>query len=303
MPDSAHYPIVLAHGIARFDVLTETLLQKINLFMWDLSRDFDRLHYFKGIASYMERHGFAVYKTNVSFAAGVEVRATELAAQIRQITAETGMEKVHIIGHSMGGLDARQMLFQDRKTVNHVATVTSIGTPHNGTVLADYLLADAGEAFIESLRPIIDLDGFLTLTRDRRQAFNELAKEWEAKNPVSYRVYAGFQEFEKILELLKTSYQLIYHQDGENDGLVPVTSQLWTDKLVASDRTVKHIPQNQFPVPADHFNEIGWWDLAELSGTRWWKLNLRREKKAFETAVKEAYLQIAQEVTTAVPPT
>jgi triacylglycerol lipase len=298
MSDSHHYPIVLAHGIARFDVLTDTLLRKINLFLWDLSREFDRLHYFKGIASYLERHGFVVYKTSVSFAAGVETRATEMAAQIRQIVAETGMEKVHIIGHSMGGLDARQMLYQERDMAAHVATVTSIGTPHLGTVLADVLLADGGEDLIQSLRPIIDLEGFLTLTRDKRQAFNELAEDWEAKNPVLYQVYAGSQAYEKILVLLKGAYQLIYKTDGENDGLVPVTSQLWTDKLFAENGTEKQIPQKQFPVPVDHFNEIGWWDLAELTGTRWWNLNLRREKRAFETAVKKAYLHIAQEITT-----
>ena len=179
MTNSHTYPIVLAHGIARFDVLTDTLLRKINQFLWDMSLEVDRLHYFKGIASYLERHGFEVYHTNVSFAAGVEKRATELAVQIRQILAETGQEKVHIIGHSMGGLDARQMLYQERAMAASVASVTSIGTPHLGTMLVDAVLAGGGEHLLARRPPFLDMDGFLTLTTGKRQAFNEVAQEWE----------------------------------------------------------------------------------------------------------------------------
>ncbi len=297
MNNSQQYPIVLAAGIARFDTLTDTLLKKLNLFLWDFSLAFDRFHFFRGVASYLEAHGFDTHHTSVSFAANVVVRAAELAEQIRAILAETGQEKVHIIGQSMGGLDARQMLYQEREMANKVATLTTIGTPHHGAILADYLLTSGGEHLIESLRPFIDLEGFLSLKVDDRLVFNELAEDWEAKNPVFYQVYAGSQEFEKIFLPLKEPYQFILARRGDNDGLVSVSSQLWTDKLIAENGTVKQIPQKQFPVPADHLNQLAWWDLQELSGTQWWDLDLRREKQAFETAVKEAYLSIAREVT------
>ena len=298
-----HYPIVLAHGITRFDVLTNGLLRKINQFLWDFSFEFDRLHYFKGIASYLQRQGFDVHTTSVSYAASVEVRAAELAQQVRQILRKTGQAKVHIIGHSMGGLDARQMIFQEQEMAANVASVTSIGTPHKGTVLADHILAGGGEYLIAALRPFIDATGFLTLTLSKREQFNELAQDWEAKNPVFYQVYTGFQDHEKIMLLLKGTHQFILDADGENDGLVSVSSQLWVDELAAADGTIKQISQRPFPLPVDHLNETGWWDLQELSGACWWCRNLRKEKKAFETAVKEAYLHIAREVTTAVPPT
>jgi hypothetical protein len=45
MLDTQPYPIVLAHGIARFDVLTESLLGKLNLFLWDFNLAFNRLHF------------------------------------------------------------------------------------------------------------------------------------------------------------------------------------------------------------------------------------------------------------------
>ena len=49
------------------------------------------------------------------------------------------------------------------------------------------------------------LDGFLTLTQTKRQAFNEVAEAWEASNPVLYQTYAGSQAFENIMLLLKGS--------------------------------------------------------------------------------------------------
>jgi hypothetical protein len=51
-----NYPIVLAHGIARFDFLVAHLLRTLDLFGLELQLSTDGLNYFKGIA----RHpGFA----------------------------------------------------------------------------------------------------------------------------------------------------------------------------------------------------------------------------------------------------
>ena len=128
-----------------------------------------------------------------------------------------------------------------------VASVTTIGTPHQGTVLVDTILAGGGEHLLAGLWPFLDMDGFLTLTTGKRQAFNEVAQEWEATNPVLYQTYAGSQALENIMLLMQGSYQFIFEQAGENDGLVPVSSQLWTNELVAADGTVKQIANGRFP--------------------------------------------------------
>ena len=303
MNSSQQYPIVLAHGIARFDVLTNSFLRRANLFMWDMSRAFDRLHSFKGIASYLMKYDFEVHQTSVGFADAVEDRAEQLATQIRSILAETGHEKVHIIGHSMGGLDSRQMLFQDRAMAEKVASVTSIGTPHNGTSFADFGLTHGGTAVIEAVESFFNLAGFLTLTRAKRQAFNDMAQDWEAKNPVFYQVYAGSQDRNTLFTPLKLVWSIIFDEEGPNDGLVSHSSQLWTDKLVAADGATKNVPQHEFPLPVDHINEVGWWDISEICGWHWWRVDKWLAKRRFETAVKDTYLKIAREVTTAVPPT
>lgn len=74
-----NYPIILAHGITRPDYLIDFIIRKLNLH--DFSRVADHLHYFKGIASHLRKHGFEVHTTSVSFAANVETRAKDLARE------------------------------------------------------------------------------------------------------------------------------------------------------------------------------------------------------------------------------
>ena len=50
MPNQPKLPIVLAHGIARFDVLLEILKQKLKIPDTELGEHF---HYFKGIKPHL----------------------------------------------------------------------------------------------------------------------------------------------------------------------------------------------------------------------------------------------------------
>ncbi len=102
------FPIVLAHGIARFDVLREKLDERLGLPDNALE---DEFQYFKNIRTYLGKNGFpSVLNTNVNFAGSVKLRAEQLKNRVDEIIAEAGAGKVHIIAHSMGGLDARRMI-------------------------------------------------------------------------------------------------------------------------------------------------------------------------------------------------
>ena len=68
----------------------------------------------------------------------VRLAATQLATRVEQLCEATGFERIHVIGHSMGGLIARyyvQRLGGDER----VHTLVTLGTPHEGTRPA-YLL-------------------------------------------------------------------------------------------------------------------------------------------------------------------
>src|SRR5260221_9170877 len=107
MPVDQRNPIVLVHGIARFDILHELLKEKLSLPENELE---DRFEYFKGIKTHLESHGFRVFHTNQDFAGPVALRAEQLKIRINEIITTEGADRVHLISHSMGALDARHMI-------------------------------------------------------------------------------------------------------------------------------------------------------------------------------------------------
>jgi triacylglycerol esterase/lipase EstA (alpha/beta hydrolase family) len=68
----------------------------------------------------------------------VRVAARRLAEAVEDLVATTGYHRVHVVGHSLGGLVARyyvQRLGGDAR----VHTLVTLGTPHSGTVPAYFL--------------------------------------------------------------------------------------------------------------------------------------------------------------------
>jgi triacylglycerol lipase len=115
------YPIVLAHGLGGFDDL------------------FGVVDYWYGIPNELRDYGGTVFVTTVSQLNSTEQRGEQLIDQIETIVAITGKPKVNLIGHSHGGLDVRYVA---AVRPDLVASVTSVGSPHKGADLADWLAAN-----------------------------------------------------------------------------------------------------------------------------------------------------------------
>lgn len=125
------YPIVLAHGLGGFDEL------------------FGVYDYWYGIPFALTSGGARVFVTTVSQLNSTEARGEQLLAQVQQIVALTGKKKVNLIGHSHGGLDVRYVA---AVRPDLVASVTSVGSPHKGADLADFLRANVrGGSFTETV--------------------------------------------------------------------------------------------------------------------------------------------------------
>jgi len=116
---ATRYPIVLAHGMGGFTQL------------------FGVYEYFYGIPAELRAGGATVYTTSVSAFASSEARGEELLAQVEYIAAASGTGKVNLIGHSQGGLDVRYVL---AARPDLLASVTTVGSPHQGADLADWLI-------------------------------------------------------------------------------------------------------------------------------------------------------------------
>ena len=113
------YPIVLVHGLG----MKDTFFMK----SWGW---IDRI---------LRVQGYTVYKSNVDSFGTVESNAKQLKEEISRILEETGAEKVNIIAHSKGGLDAKYMI-QQMDMAKQVASLTTLCTPHKGSPIASFVM-------------------------------------------------------------------------------------------------------------------------------------------------------------------
>ncbi len=250
------FPIVLAHGVCRFDILWNESLAVDN----NDDPSIDRLHYFRGVRTMLKDKGYDVYHSSVAWAADVDHRAGELKQNILSILDKTGAQKVNIIAHSMGGLDTRHMMFNDRdtgKTHERIASLTTISTPHAGSPFADWGLNNLSQIPFLLKKAGLDVDAFQDLRTESCKAFNERPEvmdfELRCETNTIFQTYAGRQKYWGIFNLLKSPFRIIEEKEGENDGLVSVQSAKWRDEYFKGtlDET-------------DHLNELGWWDVSQL---------------------------------------
>jgi triacylglycerol lipase len=274
------YPIVLAHGVCRFDVLWNQALRV------DESDDprVDNLHYFKGIRTMLNARGYTVYHSRVGWASDVNTRANALKKNLRQILDKAGAKKINIIAHSMGGLDARHMLFNDRnegRIHERVASLITISTPHEGSPFADWALKHFPR-LPETFRKIgLDLNGLKDLQTENCKRFNDdpavKAFEAECESAIQFRTYAGKQTFWGVFSLLKGAFKIIQRKEGENDGLVSIRSARWHGKYF--QETINE---------TDHLNELGWWDPDQLFA--------HESPGALRTRIHALYARIASQL-------
>jgi triacylglycerol lipase len=88
----------------------------------------------------LRRRGFGtVHAVNYSLLTGdIRTAAHELRGHVEQLLERTGAEKLHIVGHSLGGMIARYYV-QHMGGAATVDTLVTLGSPHHGT-LAAYLM-------------------------------------------------------------------------------------------------------------------------------------------------------------------
>lgn len=200
-------PIVLVHGLCGFDRLTA------------LRRPL--LDYFPGIREQLDGVGNRVFHARVSPTAGVAQRAEDLR---RYLNREVPREPVHIIGHSMGGLDARYMISR-LGMADRVLSLTTIGTPHRGSPVADWLVRRFGRLVAPLLRLAnIPCQAFYDLTTESCRRFNEQVPDVPG---VRYFSVAGSCDRRFVGPEWLVPYTIVEQAEGPNDGVVSVASATW----------------------------------------------------------------------------
>ena len=197
-------PIVLVHGLLGFSA--------VRVFGKPL------LKYFHGIEDALEAAGNRVLGAGLSPTAGIAKRAAELRTFLNR---EAPGEPVHILAHSMGGLDARYMISR-LGMESRVLSLTTLGTPHRGSPFADWGVRRLSLTF-KPIARLFDLpdQAFFDLTTESCRAFNAEVPDFPG---VRYFSVAGRCSGPWLAPEWLFPHSVVSQSEGDNDGLVSVAS-------------------------------------------------------------------------------
>jgi triacylglycerol esterase/lipase EstA (alpha/beta hydrolase family) len=119
--DSEHPPVILLHG----------LFQNRSCMLW--------LQHRLKTAGYHQ-----VISINTPPWRNIESLSEQLAKKVDELRIHLKVEKVILIGHSMGGLIARNYV-QSRGGSAYVEAMITLGSPHHGSKLAPFALSPMGK--------------------------------------------------------------------------------------------------------------------------------------------------------------
>lgn len=231
------YPVVLVHGLFGFDQIGPA-------------------DYFYAIPKALRDGGATVYTPAVSAANSNEVRGEQLLQTLRSLKATYGYTKFNLVGHSQGGETSRYVAAVAPELV---ASVTTVGTPHFGSKVADALgsvasvplLGPTLVALVNGLASVISfISGSPALPQDALGALQSLnsagAADFNAKYPqgapteacgsgpgsvngVSYYSVGGTSVLTNPLDISDPILALgaLTYGTEANDGLVGKCSSHW----------------------------------------------------------------------------
>jgi triacylglycerol lipase len=220
-----------------------------------IPQQFLGLNYFRDVKPHLELKGHTVLPPVVPPLAKCVERATILADKIAE---RFGNDPVHIIAHSMGGLDCRVMIgngFRGLDQPGRVLSLTTLSTPHQGSPVADQIVGDdpddAGSQALDLLDALhVDTGALRDLTAAATRAMPDIAKTHPHIRIRSFAA-SGRTSGLQTCVAMKATYDYVKaktHQD--NDGVVAVGSSRYGEF--------------QEPTwPCDHIEMVGY-DLDTL---------------------------------------
>lgn len=222
-PRGAPLPVVLVHGLFGFD---------------RIGVPGARFDYFRGISAHLASLGCTAHAVKLPMMSSVPERAKALVAAIDALPHE----RMDLIAHSLGGLDARYALARLGLS-SRVRSLVTIGTPHHGSPLADLF----HEGQLDWLRRLVGVLGLPITALEwlSSSALDRFNREITDVPGVRYAsVVGGLEKGSPVPITLMASHAWLTRVAGANDGVVPVSSQFWGETLAE--------------INADHFAQIGW---------------------------------------------
>jgi len=210
-------PVVLHHGLFGYD---------------EIKLGSKRISYFLGIDKAILDRGHPLIVPRVHPCGATAKRAGQLKKTILdQLRAmDRASERVVIIAHSLGGLDARYMLSK-LEMADRVAALVTITTPHRGSPYADWVVRNVGRR-MGGLRMMqllgIDVGGILDLTTENCSRFNDEITDVPG---VRYYSVSAARPRNQVPAFAQHAHRTVYEAEGDNDALVSIKSSTWANHL------------------------------------------------------------------------
>lgn len=206
-------------------------------------------------AMHLRLHGLAAFAPNITPYHVIPQRAAMWKQRIDVILEQTGAEKVNLIAHSMGGLDARYLISK-MGMAPRIASLTTISSPHRGSSLAQMALKQP-ERLRELVRSAANWVGenvmeveadfaaaVESLTPDAvTESFNVDVPDVDTVWYSSWAGSAGKGALNSINPVFRPFNSWLYTREGINDGIVSVASAKWGEF--------------RGEIEADHLQQIG----------------------------------------------
>ena len=210
------YPIIMLHGIG--------------------FRDLKYFNYWGRIPKELVRNGAIVYYGHQEAWGTIEDNALAIRNKIKEVLAENRCDKVNIIAHSKGGLDARYVI-SALHMEQQVASLTTVSTPHQGSELIN-LLSRLPDSLYRKISSLFDRSyrKFGDQHPDCYHASKQLAPSYcghfneicPNAPEVYYQSYASQMKGFTADWMLCIPHLLMRLAGApQNDGLVSVTSAKW----------------------------------------------------------------------------
>ena len=211
------YPILLVHGTG--------------------FRDFEKINYWGRIPQTLEAEGATIRYGKQDCWGTIENNAHVVQQSIEKMLAEIPCEKVNIIAHSKGGLEARYAI-SSLDMAGKIASLTTIATPHRGSKtmtrlcqLPKGLFKLTAWATNNWYRALGDKNpDFYTTCQ---QFSTRYAEKFNQENPDSDQVY--YQSYTAVMHnswsdlFLFFPHLIVSLFEGKNDGIVAAKSAEWTN--------------------------------------------------------------------------
>ena len=215
-PIRLKHPIVLVHGLG--------------------AKSFGPFDYFYGLPKLLREAGNQVIIPQLAAWHTIEYRANQLKQQMIEKLPEG---KFNLIGHSLGGLDARY-LTSCLGLAERVASVTTIGTPNRGSILSDLAsglsrgtMTGAAWGAISSIDRMTSVLGISfgalkqVSCRNFEESLNIQMPDMQGVGYFSATSAIADPCRNNALPLFWGTHGILKKHEGDNDGYVSVTSAQW----------------------------------------------------------------------------